>query len=73
MRYTIKNIEQCTTMEMNQLTHLAGVGFGQGDSPTMQQDTSAHINVAETIQYAYDGDELVAFSLVRSCLWRSCT
>lgn len=70
MEFIKKTPNQFTERDVDQLSHLAGIGFGQGDSPAMRQDSVNHINASEQIQLVRDNSELVAFSMVRSCLWR---
>lgn len=56
--------------DITQLTQLAGIGFGQGDTPAMRQDTLEHVQAADQIQFSYDDGQLVGFAMMRSCLWR---
>lgn len=71
MKYSIKTPEQMRARDVDQLAHLAGIGFGQGDTPGMRQDTLDHIAASEQTQLVHDGGELVAFAMTRECLWRS--
>lgn len=73
MRITTKSPELFTDRDTDQLSHLAGIGFGQGDSDEMRRDSEEHINAADFIQMTHDDDRLVAFTMVRGCLWRQCT
>lgn len=70
MEFITKTPNQFTERDVDQLSHLAGIGFGQGDSPAMRQDSINHINASEHIQLVSTNNELVGFSMVRSCLWR---
>ena len=70
MRITTKTPEFITDRDIDQLSHLAGIGFGQGDSEEMRKDSEEHIHAADIVQMAYDDEQLVAFSMVRGCLWR---
>lgn len=70
MRITTKTPEFFTDRDTDQLSHLAGIGFGQGDSNEMRKDSEEHIHAANFIQMTHDDDRLVAFSMVRECLWR---
>ena len=72
MEFTTKTPNQFTDHDIDQLAHLAGIGFGQGDTPAMRQDTMQHIADSDTIQLAHDEEQLVAFSMTRRCLWRAC-
>lgn len=71
MKYSIKTPDQMSARDIDQLAHLAGIGFGQGDTPAMRQDALDHIRASDQTQLAYDGGEMVAFAMTRRCLWRS--
>lgn len=73
MRITTKTPEQFTGSDIDQLAHLAGIGFGQGDSEEMYQDSVEHIRSSELVQLAHSDNELIAFSMIQSCLWRQST
>lgn len=70
MEYSTKTPNDITEQDVDQLAHLAGIGFGQGDSPAMREDSINHIAGSEYIQLAHYNNELVGFSMVRRCLWR---
>lgn len=70
MDYFIKTPDQMTMRDIDQLVHLAGIGFGQGDTPEMYQDTMEHLRASEQTQMLYNGHELAAFAMTRRCLWR---
>ena len=72
MRITTKTPEQFTKSDVDQLAYLAGIGFGQGDSAKMREDTENHIHAADMVQLAHVREELMAFSMIRGCLWRAC-
>lgn len=71
MRTTTKTPEQFTNKDVDQLAHLAGIGFGQGDSVQMREDSISHIQTADMVQLVHDGGGLMAFSMIRGCLWRA--
>lgn len=70
MEITTKTPAQCTGQDIDELAHLAGIGFGTGDTPAIRQDSIAHICAAKQIQFAHDNQQLVGFAMTRSCLWR---
>jgi hypothetical protein len=61
---------QLSKHDVESIAHLAGIGFGQGDTPDMLEDTVKHINAADSIVLAKEGETLAAFSMVREYLWR---
>lgn len=71
MRSTTKTPEQFTDSDVDQLAHLAGIGFGQGGSADMREDSMRHIAAADMVQLVHENNELMAFSMVRGCLWRA--
>lgn len=72
MRIETKTPELFTGNDVDRLSHLAGIGFGQGDSAEMRRDSEEHVHAADVIQMAYCQEQLVAFSMARRCLWRTC-
>lgn len=70
MEFITKTPQQFTKLDVDQLSHLAGIGFGQGDTAQMRADSINHIKACDTIQLAQCDGELVAFAMTRSCLWR---
>lgn len=70
MKYSIKTPDQMSGHNIDQLAHLAGIGFGQGDTPAMRQDTLDHVMASEQTQFVHEGGDLVAFAMTRECLWR---
>ncbi|MCA9340691.1 MAG: hypothetical protein KDA17_07275, partial [Candidatus Saccharibacteria bacterium] len=59
-----------TQEEMREIAHLAGIGFGQGDSPAMFDDTLSHISDSDTIMLARHEGQLAGFSMAKRYLWR---
>lgn len=70
MEIITKTPQQFNEQDVDQLSHLAGIGFGQGDTPSMRADSLQHIAACDNVQLAYDNETLVAFAMTRSCLWR---
>lgn len=64
---TINNLSAETTAEINRI---ACRGFEQQNNLAMLEDTRNHIESAELVHLAYDGQDLVGFSLYRSSLWQ---
>ncbi len=65
-----KTPQQFNEQDIDQLSCLAGIGFGQGNTPEMRADSLNHIYASDTIQLALADGELVAFAMTRRCLWR---
>lgn len=55
---------------VDQISTLAGIGFGQGNTEEMRQDTLDHISACDELQVVHDATGLIAFSMMRRCLWR---
>lgn len=70
MEIITKTPHQCTEEDVRKLSRLAGIGFGQSDTPAMHQDSLNHIAAANYIQLSYQAGELLGFAMLRSCLWR---
>ncbi len=62
--------DKLSTRQIDQIAELAGIGFGQGNTASMRQDTRRHIIASDYIQTAHDGEQMVAFAMVRRCLWQ---
>lgn len=62
--------DQLSSIDTDHIVRLAGIGFGQGDTPEMRKDAMHHIMASDYVQTAHDDQHLVAFAMVRSCLWR---
>ena len=54
------------------IAKLAGIGFGQGDTLEMYEDSLAHIYGCDSLQLCYDESGIIAFSMAKECLWRPC-
>ena len=61
--------DQLSSIDADQIVRLAGIGFGQGDTPEIRKDAIQHIVASDGVQTAYDGQRLVAFAMVRRRLW----
>lgn len=72
MQFITRTPEQCGDAEVAAISRLAGLGFCQGDTPAMRQDTINHIEASDSVTCALDDGEMVAFAMVRGCLWRAC-
>lgn len=70
MEIITKTPTECTEQDIDELSHLAGIGFGQGDTPAMRQDSLQHVQAADHIQFARTDERLAGFAMTRSCLWR---
>lgn len=70
MNITTRCPNQLSSTDTDHIARLAGIGFGQGDTPEMRQDALHHIRTSDYIQTAYDKHQLVAFAMVRRCLWQ---
>ena len=62
--------DQLSSIDTDQIVRLAGIGFGQGDTPEMRKDAMHHIMASDYVQTAHDNQHLVAFAMVRRCLWQ---
>lgn len=71
MRSSTQYPYEFSSKELDEVAHLAGLGFGNTNSSAMQQDAYAHVMAADSVQLVHDEERLVAFSMVRSCLWRA--
>lgn len=70
MEYVQKNSNQLSDNEHAAIAHVAGRGFGQGDTPAMLKDTISHIYSSDFVATLYDSNQLIAFSMARRHLWR---
>lgn len=62
--------DQLSSTDIDHIVRLAGIGFGQGDTPEMRKDVIQHIVASDGVKTAYDGQRLVAFAMVRRRLWQ---
>lgn len=72
MEIITKSTERLTDGDIDEVSRLAGIGFGQGDTPQMRQDTLEHFKLADYVQLGTLNGELVGFSMYRRFFWRTC-
>ena len=71
--YTTKP-ENLTEGEVRSLNTLVAAGFEhEEDEQHMLQDTKNHLEAAQDVQIAVEGETPVAMAMYRRCLWRLST
>jgi hypothetical protein len=71
LTFELKEVPELTHQEESMICQIAADGFCRSNDTVMQSDTMEHIRHADNVQLAYDGRELVAFSLYGRSLWQS--
>lgn len=70
MEFTTHHPTKLNEHTVTAIANLAGIGFGQGNTPSMISDTLEHLSAADCIMLAHDGNTLAAFAMTKERLWR---
>lgn len=70
MKYIFTTLDSLSESDINKVSQLAAAGFGQPHSTSMIEDTTEHLQAAETIQLAFEDTRVTALALYKSCLWQ---